>query len=103
VLQRNQRCLRCIAALEGVERAVVEDGAVLVDLHQRRPAVSRGGAEHRGEVPTIGVDGAGDEGGSLHPAPATPGLNGRSTDPDGVDLVTLPTSDVGEYWPLVSP
>ncbi len=31
------------------------------------------------------------------------GLNGRSTEPAGLDLVTLPCSDVGEYWPLVSP
>ena len=31
------------------------------------------------------------------------GLNGWSTDPIGVDLVTFPTSEVGEYWPLVSP
>ena len=26
-----------------------------------------------------------------------------STDPTGVDFVILPGSDVGEYWPLVSP
>jgi hypothetical protein len=25
------------------------------------------------------------------------GLNGESAEPDGVDLVTLPSSDVGEY------
>ena len=31
------------------------------------------------------------------------GLNGLSTEPNGVDLVTLATSEVGEYWPLVSP
>src|SRR5271167_3886030 len=31
------------------------------------------------------------------------GLNGWSSDPIGVDLVILPTSDVGEYWPLVRP
>ena len=31
------------------------------------------------------------------------GLNGLSSEPKGVDLVTLPTSLVGEYWPLVSP
>src|SRR5207248_763850 len=31
------------------------------------------------------------------------GLNGKSTEPNGVDLVTLPISLVGEYWPLVSP
>ena len=31
------------------------------------------------------------------------GLNGVSSEPNGVDLVTLATSEVGEYWPLVSP
>ena len=31
------------------------------------------------------------------------GLNGWSIDPNGVDLVTFPSSDVGEYWPFVSP
>src|SRR5271154_6200350 len=31
------------------------------------------------------------------------GLNGRSTEPNGVDLAFLPISDVGEYWPLVRP
>src|SRR6266853_3534228 len=29
------------------------------------------------------------------------GLTGRSAEPTGVDLVTLPSSLVGEYWPLV--
>ena len=27
----------------------------------------------------------------------------RVEEPNGVDFVTLPTSDVGEYWPFVSP
>ena len=31
------------------------------------------------------------------------GLKGWSRVPNGVDFVTLPTSLVGEYWPLVSP
>ena len=31
------------------------------------------------------------------------GLNGQSSEPIGVDFVTLPSSDVGEYWPFVSP
>jgi hypothetical protein len=31
------------------------------------------------------------------------GLNGWSSDPSGVDFVTFPSSDVGEYCPLVSP
>ena len=37
------------------------------------------------------------------PSATETGLNGWSTEPIGVDLVTLPTSEVGEYWPLVSP
>ena len=37
------------------------------------------------------------------PSASETGLNGLSTVPTGVDFVTLPTSDVGEYWPLVSP
>ena len=31
------------------------------------------------------------------------GLNGQSSDPIGVDFVTLPSSLVGEYWPFVRP
>lgn len=31
------------------------------------------------------------------------GLNGLSSEPIGVDFVILPTSEVGEYWPLVRP
>src|ERR1700686_5348878 len=31
------------------------------------------------------------------------GLNGRSTEPNGVDFVFLLNSEVGEYCPLVSP
>ena len=30
-------------------------------------------------------------------------LNGRSTEPYGVDFAFFPISDVGEYWPLVRP
>ena len=37
------------------------------------------------------------------PSASDTGLNGWSSDPNGVDLVTLPSSEVGEYWPLVSP
>ena len=31
------------------------------------------------------------------------GLKGASSEPIGVDLVILPTSEVGEYWPFVRP
>ena len=37
------------------------------------------------------------------PSARDTGLNGWSSEPNGVDLVTLPCSEVGEYWPLVSP
>jgi hypothetical protein len=30
-------------------------------------------------------------------------VEGRSIEPIGVDLVTLPSGEVGEYWPLVRP
>ena len=31
------------------------------------------------------------------------GLSGVSIEPCGLDLVLVPSRDVGEYWPLVSP
>ena len=37
------------------------------------------------------------------PRASETGLKGVSTDPKGVDLVTLATSEVGEYCPLVRP
>ena len=37
------------------------------------------------------------------PSATDSGLNGWSRLPNGVDLVTFPSSLVGEYWPLVSP
>ena len=37
------------------------------------------------------------------PSAIETGLKGWSSDPNGVDFVILPTSLVGEYWPLVSP
>src|SRR5919202_506966 len=37
------------------------------------------------------------------PIASESGLNGQSSEPIGVDLVTLPSSLVGEYWPFVSP
>ena len=44
-----------------VERAVVEHGAVLVDLDQRRARVRGGGAQHRRQVVLVGVERARDE------------------------------------------
>jgi hypothetical protein len=37
------------------------------------------------------------------PIASESGLNGQSSEPIGVDFVTFPSSDVGEYWPFVSP
>ena len=37
------------------------------------------------------------------PSARLTGLNGVSSEPNGVDLVTLPVSLVGEYWPFVRP
>jgi hypothetical protein len=37
------------------------------------------------------------------PSASEIGLKGQSSEPIGVDFVTLPSSEVGEYWPLVSP
>ena len=37
------------------------------------------------------------------PSASASGLNGWSIEPNGVDLVRLPSSEVGEYWPLVRP
>jgi hypothetical protein len=37
------------------------------------------------------------------PSASDTGLNGASTEPAGVDLVTVPGIEVGEYWPLVNP
>ncbi len=37
------------------------------------------------------------------PIASDTGLKGASSEPIGVDLVILPISDVGEYWPFVSP
>jgi hypothetical protein len=61
-----------------------------------------GGPEHRLQVLAVRVDRAGDEDASA-PRASEIGLNGESADPAGVDFVILPSSEVGEYWPLVSP
>jgi hypothetical protein len=49
--------------LDRVERAVVVDVAVLVDLDQRRPLVRGGAAQDLGQVLLVGVDRARHEGG----------------------------------------
>lgn len=37
------------------------------------------------------------------PSARDTGLKGASSEPIGVDLVIFPSSEVGLYWPLVSP
>ena len=59
--ERDDRVGLGVVVLDRVEGAVVEDRAVLVDLHERRAAVGGGRGEHRGEVLAVGVDGACDE------------------------------------------
>jgi hypothetical protein len=58
-----------------------------------------GRAEHLGGPLLVRVDRPRDEA----PIATDSGLNGWSTDPNGVDFVTLPSSDVGEYCPFVNP
>ena len=102
VLEPDGELVAGVGVLERLERAVVEDVAVLVDLDQRGAAV-RGGARStsvrclRSEsmVRATNVASA--------PSATDTGLNGKSIEPIGVDLVILPTSEVGEYWPLVRP
>ena len=59
----DQPGLRLVTVLEHVERAVVEDRAVLVDLDQGRAPVLRGRPQRLGEVLAVGVGRAGHEGG----------------------------------------
>ena len=88
---------------EVIERAVVEDVAVLEDLDERRAAVG----VRPPPAPPAGAwrrrPRCGRRRSRRRRAPAASGLKGRSTEPSGVDLVILPGSEVGEYCPLVSP
>ena len=102
VLELDQPLAGRAGLLERGERVVVEDGAVLVDLDERGALMVGGGAQHRGQVPAVGVDRPGHEA-RVRAERQDTGLNGWSSEPNGVDLVTLPRSEVGEYWPLVSP
>jgi hypothetical protein len=75
VLERDDRVGLGVLVLDRVERAVVEDRAVLVDLDQRRATVGSGRRQHRGEVPAVGVDRARHEG-RLGAESQRHGLNG---------------------------
>jgi len=69
----------------------------LEDLDERRPLVLGGGAQHRRRARLVATNVA------SAPIASDSGLNGKSSEPIGVDFVTLPSSLVGEYWPFVSP
>ena len=94
------RALRLVA--EHIEGPVVEHVAVLVDLHERGTGMRRRGAERPVRcLRSVSIVRATNV--AEAPSARATGLNGRSTDPNGVDFVTLPCSEVGEYWPFVSP
>lgn len=63
VFEADHRLLGPFLVLQHLERAVVEDVAVLVDLHQRGAGVVGRRAQHAREVLAVGVHRAGDEGG----------------------------------------
>jgi hypothetical protein len=56
VLQPDHGLLGLLLVLQGVEGAVVEDVAVLVDLDQGRALVGGGLAQHLRQVLAVGVD-----------------------------------------------
>ena len=93
---------RASLAVIALERAVVEDVAVLVDLDERAPSCSCA----RRNISIMCLR-------SMSWVRATNVASAAerdrdrvervSSEPNGVDFVILPTSLVGEYWPLVSP
>ncbi len=87
---------------EQIERAVVEDVAVLIDLDERRAVVLGRLPQDLGQMLAVVVDRARDE------------RRGRAKrEGDGVEgpidraergrLRDLPNLEVGEYWPFVRP
>jgi len=101
VLEHDRALLAHVALGEAVPGAVVEDIAVLQDLHEGRALVGSGALEGGLEVRLEHVHRSGHERG-LRARARESGLNGRSSEPWGVDFDFFPSSDVGEYWPLVS-
>jgi hypothetical protein len=61
-----------------------------------------GALEGGDEALGVGVDGARDEARAAAEREGG-GMSGLSTEPIGVEGERLPSSEVGEYWPLVSP
>ena len=83
-------------------RAIVEDVAVLQNLDEGRALVRSGMLQGVFQVPWKTSTERATKVASA-PIASDTGLNGRSSEPNGVDLVFLLNSEVGEYWPLVSP
>ena len=87
---------------DGFPRAVVENIAILQDFDVGRTLMRRGFSQGFFQVVLEDVHGARDEGGF-----GTKRERERAEravhEPNGVDLAFLPTSEVGEYWPLVRP
>ena len=90
-------------SVRSLEGAVVEDVAVLEDLDERRALVRVRAPDDLLEVLRLDVDRCGRRSSRSAPSASAIGSNGWSTEPAGVDFVTLPTSDVGEYCPFVRP
>ena len=100
--QRDEHVGPVVLAGDLLEGTVVEHVAVLVDLDEGGPRWAwarrkvsimclRSMSWVRATKPASA------------PRARLSGLKGCSSEPNGVDLVTLATSEVGEYWPLVSP
>ena len=104
VLERDEHVGPHLLARDVVERAVVEDVAVLVDLHERRALVGVGPAEHLSSMWLR----------SMSWVRATNVASAPSATRHRVERVVeraerrrlgdlAHLADVGEYWPLVSP
>ena len=85
-----------------LESVIVEDVAILKDLDKRSAAICVGALEHFAEMFLLDVDRAGDER-RIRTKRDRHRIEREINRAGGVDLVTLPTSEVGEYWPLVRP
>jgi len=96
VLELNDVLAAGVALGQGEPCAVIEDVAVLQNLHKRGALVSGGVLQRFFQVTLEDVDRAGDEGGFGADGERN-WVNGRSRDPKGVDFAFLLSSEVGEY------
>ena len=102
VLELDEHVGAASLASDRLERAVVEDVAVLVDLDERAPWCSC--ARRNTSIMCLrSMSWVRATNVASAPSATEIGLNGVSSEPNGDDFVILPTSLVGEYWPLVSP